>query len=91
MLLTVSYNYWSGEDDEDESGEWIQSEIDLNPFLIESVCRDASNKKGILVTMQSGTCYSVNMTRLQFHRALKQYMAENMMQKIYDNLKGDTN
>ncbi len=87
MLMTIPYCYWSGEDDEDPDGQWLEAELDINPFHIESVGRDPDNRKRVLLCMVSGDSFSVNMTMIAFRRAIKEFMAENVLQKIYAGMK----
>lgn len=78
---------------DDDAEDFVGSEetIDINPIHISIIERDRKNKNRCFMTMQYDETFLVRLSRKQLKEKITEWMKDNLLSKIYKEIRDQTN
>jgi hypothetical protein len=88
MFLNIPIIEYNEETDEYDGKE---ETIDINPMCISVIERSHGSRKCCVITMVNDDAYLVRLTRAQLKDKISEWMKDNLLSKIYKDIKDQTN
>jgi hypothetical protein len=86
MLMELPRTVWN-----DKKENWEDEALFINPFHLVAIEKDPQDAKCCIIIMTSGVQYYIKHTRLTLRKKIESYLKENVLSKIYKEMKDQQN
>jgi hypothetical protein len=86
MLMELPRTVWS-----EKKEIWEDEPLFINPFLLVAIEKDVEDAKCCLVIMSGGYEYYIKYSHTQMRKKIESFLKENVLSKIYKEMKDQQN